>query len=179
MSSNDEPLSLLKVKTYISLSQVSTSLNTSELYINDCLAASGDIRNVVLTVNGLPEDYTGQLDITINDITPFVTIRNILLLSLLGKIPNTRKAADVALHVWYSAFVPPEYHLLLAQQGVELMDSRKPDGTFSMTLGPKLGSRVTMDGTMIQDHVEILGMLITSKYTVAKVNEAMHNVQYV
>jgi hypothetical protein len=154
-------------------------MNTSELCTDNCFAASGDIRNVVLTVNGLPEDYTGQLDITINDVAPFVTIRNILLLSLLGKIPDARKAADVALHVWYSAFLPPEYHLLLAQQGVELMQSRKPDGTFSMTLGPKLASRVTMDGTMPEGNMEMLGMLITSKYTVAQVNEAMHNVKYV
>jgi hypothetical protein len=154
-------------------------MNTSELYTDNCFAASGDIRNVVLTVNGLPEDYTGQLDITINDVAPFVTIRNILLLSLLRKIPDARKAADVALHVWYSAFLPPEYHLLLAQQGVELMQSRKPDGTFSTTLGPKLASRVTMDGTMPEGNMEMLGMLITSKYTVAQVNEAMHNVKYV
>lgn len=72
--------------------------------------ASGDLRNLIMTVNNLPHDYVGQLTVVLNDRERFVVLRNILLLSVLGTIPDKRRAADVALHLWYSAFVPQDYH---------------------------------------------------------------------
>jgi hypothetical protein len=130
---------------------------------------------VILTVNGLPEDYTGHLDITINDLTVFVTLRNMLLLSILGKAIDVRKAADAALHIWYSAFLPPEYHILLAGHGVKLIESRQLDGTFFMKLGPQS----SMDGIVGKDETLILGQLVTSKYSAADVNQERHRVQCV
>lgn len=73
------------------------------------LLASGDLRNVIRTINCLPEDYTGKLNVLLNDKQSFVVLRNIVLLEILGTISDKRKAADIALHLWYSAFIPQEY----------------------------------------------------------------------
>ncbi|KAF8800836.1 hypothetical protein BYT27DRAFT_7245483 [Phlegmacium glaucopus] len=71
--------------------------------------ASGDLRHVVHTINALPSNFMGNLDILVNDVTLPVICRNIVLLIILGTIPDEKNAADVALHFWYSAFIPMEY----------------------------------------------------------------------
>ncbi|KAF8800718.1 hypothetical protein BYT27DRAFT_7342339 [Phlegmacium glaucopus] len=71
--------------------------------------ASGDLRHVVHTINALPSNFMRNLDILVNDVTPAVICRNIVLLIILGTIPDEIIAADVALHFWYSAFIPVEY----------------------------------------------------------------------
>ncbi|KAJ8695118.1 hypothetical protein PTI98_007733 [Pleurotus ostreatus] len=43
-------------------------------------AASGDIRNMVQTVNGLPVDYAGKCSIVLNDKNPIIVARNMLIL---------------------------------------------------------------------------------------------------
>jgi hypothetical protein len=82
--------------------------------------ASGDLRNVLMTINNIPSEYPGKLSVVINDRHPRVAARNLLiLLSLLG-ISDESLAADVALHLWYSAFIPAEYdaRVVLAVQAV-------------------------------------------------------------
>ncbi|KAI0028620.1 hypothetical protein K488DRAFT_89555 [Vararia minispora EC-137] len=76
---------------------------------NIAFVASGDLRNVVRTVNGLSEDYTGRTRILMNDHDGFVTIRNVMLFLILGQIPDKRRAVDIAVHFWYSAFLPADY----------------------------------------------------------------------
>ncbi|KAF8636838.1 hypothetical protein AX17_003230 [Amanita inopinata Kibby_2008] len=71
--------------------------------------ASGDLRNVVMTINSLPENYSGQLNILLNDHNLPVVFRNIVLLFILGSTEDQSLAADVALHFWYSAFLPAVY----------------------------------------------------------------------
>jgi hypothetical protein len=92
--------------------------------------ASGDIRSTILTVNGLPEDYAGQLDITLDDSAALVSLRNILLLSMLGKVCDTRKASDAALQFWFSAFLNSDNDVFMTGHCVDLLKSRRPDGTF-------------------------------------------------
>ena len=82
------------------------------------LLASGDLRHVVHTINSLPSDFSGNLHILVNDMNPIVMCRNIVLLVILGTISDKVIAADVALHFWYSAFIPVEY---LAQISSALM----------------------------------------------------------
>ncbi|KIM26483.1 hypothetical protein M408DRAFT_330621 [Serendipita vermifera MAFF 305830] len=74
-----------------------------------CFAASGDLRNVLLTVNSIPLDYQGRLSIVMNDLEPRVALRNLLILLVLLEIEEKALATDVALHLWYSAFMPSEY----------------------------------------------------------------------
>ena len=52
------------------------------------LLASGDLRNVVRSVNALPEDYAGHLDIIINDKNPLVVLRNVIILMILGFVED-------------------------------------------------------------------------------------------
>ncbi|KAI4517237.1 hypothetical protein K525DRAFT_290018 [Schizophyllum commune Loenen D] len=76
--------------------------------LNICFAASGDIRNLVSTVNGLPDDYSGTCRILLNDSSPCVTTRNLLVLyALLRPGRPIEDAAESALHLWYSAILRP------------------------------------------------------------------------
>ncbi|KDQ26755.1 hypothetical protein PLEOSDRAFT_168906 [Pleurotus ostreatus PC15] len=60
-----------------------------------CFAASGDIRNMVQTVNGLPVDYAGKCSIVLNDKNPIIVARNMLILyTLLADDTNPQEAAD-------------------------------------------------------------------------------------
>ena len=54
-------------------------------------------------------NYLGNLHILVNDVNLAVICRNIVLLLVLGTISDEVIAADVALHFWYSAFIPAEY----------------------------------------------------------------------
>jgi hypothetical protein len=71
--------------------------------------ASGDLRHIVQTINALPRDYSGHLQVLINDRCLPVVARNIAILLILGTISDEAMAADVALHFWYSVFMPAEY----------------------------------------------------------------------
>ncbi|KAF8880175.1 hypothetical protein BD779DRAFT_1100242 [Infundibulicybe gibba] len=68
-----------------------------------CFAASGDIRNLVKTVNGLPEGYRGKCEILLNDINDIVVNRNLVaLFVLLSPGPSIEEAAEMAIHAIYS-----------------------------------------------------------------------------
>ncbi|KIY66372.1 hypothetical protein CYLTODRAFT_491503, partial [Cylindrobasidium torrendii FP15055 ss-10] len=71
--------------------------------------ASGDLRNVVKSVNSLPEDYTGRLTLLLNDHNPGVVARNILILAILGIVEDLSNASEYALHLWYSIFLPSDW----------------------------------------------------------------------
>ena len=70
------------------------------------LQASGDLRNVISTINGLPEDYKGKCDILCNDWDSRVVGRNLVILHalLISGIP-VEEAAELALHLMYSPFI--------------------------------------------------------------------------
>ncbi|KAF9024746.1 hypothetical protein BDZ89DRAFT_1092798 [Hymenopellis radicata] len=66
--------------------------DTQDMDFKICLAASGDIRNLIQTVNNLPKDYRGKCDVLMNDIDPVVVNRNLLILfALLGAGPQSTK----------------------------------------------------------------------------------------
>lgn len=69
------------------------------------LKASGDLRNFIKSVLGLPQKYTAMLETVINDRDFDIVSRNvILLLTALRFDPDT--AAIIMLHLWYSALLP-------------------------------------------------------------------------
>ncbi|RYC56871.1 hypothetical protein CHU98_g9335 [Xylaria longipes] len=84
--------------------------------INLLFAASGDLRNVILSVVNLPESYRSPLSIVINDREIDIVIRNLifLLIMLVEEDPNT--AAESMLHVWYSALVTESCYTLLQKK---------------------------------------------------------------
>ncbi|KAA1470767.1 hypothetical protein DENSPDRAFT_929086 [Dentipellis sp. KUC8613] len=71
--------------------------------------ASSDLRNLILTVNALPPGKPHSVRVLFNDPSPIRLIRNILILYMLTGIPDRATAADAALHLWYSAFLPDTY----------------------------------------------------------------------
>ncbi|XXH02766.1 hypothetical protein Hte_009151 [Hypoxylon texense] len=75
-------------------------------------AASGDLRNVVKTVQSLPHTFNRQITATINDVEPSITARNaILLLLALSTLEeesdqtSIEVLAEALIHVWYSATI--------------------------------------------------------------------------
>jgi hypothetical protein len=68
-------------------------------------AASGDLHNVVKTIVGLPESYSGHCNVVINDLNHTVVARNIILL-LVAMHLDPDIAVPIMLHVWYSALLP-------------------------------------------------------------------------
>ena len=77
------------------------------LSITDTTIASGDIRNMVMTLTGLPATYTGHCEVSANDKDPDIVARNaILLLVALQFSPEV--ATPIMLHIWYSALVSAE-----------------------------------------------------------------------
>ncbi|KAF2797239.1 hypothetical protein K505DRAFT_358599 [Melanomma pulvis-pyrius CBS 109.77] len=68
-------------------------------------AASGDIRNVVKSIVGIPEGYQGQCTVVINDINFSIVARNaIMLLTTLHFQPEV--AVPMIVHLWYSVLLP-------------------------------------------------------------------------
>ncbi|EDR07431.1 uncharacterized protein LACBIDRAFT_298608 [Laccaria bicolor S238N-H82] len=83
--------------------------------------ASGDLRHVIRTVNSLPPDFSGNLNILVNDRCLPIVCRNIILLLILGTISDEHLAADVALHFWYSTFMPHEYRMRISAMFTSLI----------------------------------------------------------
>ncbi len=69
--------------------------------------ASGDLRNVVETVNGIPNDFKQKCTIVINDKDPTIIIRNAIFL-LLAFIFQDGEASELIVHLWYSASLPSQ-----------------------------------------------------------------------
>lgn len=86
----------------------------------------------------MPSTYSGHLDILINDGTPQVACRNLLLLLILGSVVDEDAAVDIALHFWYSAFWPIDYRFKLASVVMEYTKHCDLDqGTFSYPVGDR------------------------------------------
>ena len=86
--------------------------------------------------NGLPSDYSGHLNLLVNNGNPFIFSRNIALLLILGNVSDETIAADMALHFWYSAFLPSEYRVHLSVVLAAFLQKAK--GSVSpIPLGPR------------------------------------------
>ncbi|EEB97670.1 hypothetical protein MPER_02969, partial [Moniliophthora perniciosa FA553] len=103
-------IDILKISDDQTSSQSIKTQNLSLAFI-----ASGDLRNVIKTVNALPSDYTGNLSILLNDDNPLVVARNFLILTWLGIMDNVDEAAEFAVHYWYSVMLQSQHciHALL------------------------------------------------------------------
>ncbi|KAG8929397.1 hypothetical protein FRC01_004405 [Tulasnella sp. 417] len=90
------------------------SIRTKDLTM--CFAASGDLNNVIKTINGLPLDYTGRCTLVINDFHPQVAIRNVMILCMLLDPwgPSAELTAEAVLHTMYSASLTSAQHEFVA-----------------------------------------------------------------
>lgn len=79
------------------------------------------------SVNGLPLSYSGKLSLLINDRDPNLTFRNFFLLQILTQVTDEREAAELATHVWFSAFMPHAYWLQVMQLAMSAIEGGKED----------------------------------------------------
>ena len=103
--------------------------------------AAPDLRNLIQTVNSLPQSYTGKLDILINNTNAITLNRMLVILCvLLTPGPSIDEAAELATHLMYSAFLPETAHAYVRycvgmiygcnsdEEGYQAQDSRKGKG---------------------------------------------------
>ncbi|KAI1807483.1 hypothetical protein F4811DRAFT_574433 [Daldinia bambusicola] len=76
-------------------------------------AASGDMRNAILSVVNLPERYKGPLHIVLNDGEINIVARNLMFLLIFLVEDNPSFAAEHVLHLWYSALITESCQSLL------------------------------------------------------------------
>ncbi|OJA14611.1 hypothetical protein AZE42_07967 [Rhizopogon vesiculosus] len=118
----------------IDLINLGKNENDASQDLSIALVASGDLRHVVQTINSLPDDYSGHLEVLINDVTLPVVARNMAILLILGTVSDETMAADIALHFWYSVFIPAEYgnNILAIVTSALLRETQEPQ-----PLGPR------------------------------------------
>ena len=68
----------------------------------DYHVASGDPRNLMCTINGLPTAYKGKCTSILNDKNMTIVARNIIMLLISAQLPP-QEAAELIIHLWYSA----------------------------------------------------------------------------
>lgn len=120
--------------------------------------ASGDIRHVIKTVNALPNNYSGHLTILLNDSDGVIISRNLLILAILGSIDDHAQAAEIALHVWYSAFLHKTHVVVIERIIMEILRQSVEGDSFILKLFRKsmdagsfhinLGEHSTLKGAL-------------------------------
>ncbi|CAG8674268.1 5369_t:CDS:1 [Ambispora leptoticha] len=85
--------------------------------INLLFAASGDLNDIIASVNGLPLDFNQPVNICINDRAERVATRNFIMLYLLAKLG--KDAIDAVIQIWYSAALTSEQWI----KSVELLST--------------------------------------------------------
>ncbi|KAL8375616.1 hypothetical protein RB595_006946 [Gaeumannomyces hyphopodioides] len=76
--------------------------------------ASGDLRNVMVSIGRLPQTYKNEVSAVLNDKEFDVVARNVILLLIFTTVQDADTAADCALHVFYSAFLNRSHMEILA-----------------------------------------------------------------
>lgn len=85
--------------------------------------ASGDLRNLIKTVAGLPVSYAGRLAIVVNDQEFDIAARNAIFLIIALVVEDPPLAADTIIHLWYSAFITKKHTDLLTTKVHPLISS--------------------------------------------------------
>jgi hypothetical protein len=112
---NSAPLAMFGKKKYLwgnmpALNILQLQHNETETYatshdFNLLFAASGDLRNVIKTIVGLPEGYKGQCAAVLNDMVFNIVARNVIML-LIALHFEPEIAVPMIIHLWYSALLP-------------------------------------------------------------------------
>lgn len=154
------------------------SASSSGLDLNICFAAAGDIRNLVSTINGLPNDYSGHCRILLNDLDPCVITRNLLILhALLRPGPSIEMAAETALHLWYSAILRSSdaaelyFSAEAVYKSVDLQAAA--DASFVNIL--ELRGKSLLSASLSMNNLASLGVLM-SKYNVSAALNSMREI---
>lgn len=122
-------------------------------------------------MNQLPSDYNGKLTIVLNDRDPYVVARNLLLLILLA-LPDKSRGPDMALHFWYSVFVPMEYN---SQMTLILLDFLTEK--FKLDETSQLSSTSTITTHDCSDVITLMTVLVRSTYQIGDAANELHRVR--
>ncbi|KIJ61529.1 hypothetical protein HYDPIDRAFT_183158 [Hydnomerulius pinastri MD-312] len=133
----------------------------SKMDLSLAFAASGDLRHIVETINSLGPEYSGKINILLNDIQPGIVSRNILLLLILATVPDEATAADIALHFWYSVLLPMEYRLRIFSIVTTLLRQGSLGRPITTDLGPHSKLTCMVSSSVQQLMVSNAGPTIT------------------
>ncbi|KAA1477214.1 hypothetical protein DENSPDRAFT_828525 [Dentipellis sp. KUC8613] len=148
--------------------------NDTNVDLSLVFAASGDLRNVMKTVNALPADYSGQLTILVNDIDPYTVARNLAILLILGQVSDENMAVDVALHLWYSAFVPVQHPLVVLSILAPFLRRHRADQHFFEVLG----QNSVLSAIIPPDTMVLLAALVSSDHDAQDIMKEMQNMRF-
>ncbi|KAG8909828.1 hypothetical protein FRC01_006709 [Tulasnella sp. 417] len=133
-----------------------------------CFAASGDLRNVIKTINGLPSDYTGKCTLVINDFHPLVAIRSIVVLCMLLSSGHSEEAAaEVALQLLYSSKLTSAQDSFL-QLWIDLLEKMEQKRPPLCTSQLSFGSHCTLEWAYPSEVGALLAALRTPAYPTSK-----------
>ncbi|KAJ8033567.1 hypothetical protein HOLleu_23856 [Holothuria leucospilota] len=90
-----------------------TPRNLTNMRLDVLLPACGDLRHVIKTVQSLPSEFTGVLRFAVNDIDPFVTARNVLILFMIATFAEGKASAIAS--VWLSLRLSTEDFAILRE----------------------------------------------------------------
>ncbi len=109
----------------------------------------------------------------LNDHNPTIVARNLLLLLLLGMIPDMESAVELALHFWYTIMLPMEYNIYLQCILTMVAECYQDDGTLDISIGR--GSKVR---AKLQSSVFTMMLsMVTSRYGLQEANAEIDRVQ--
>ncbi|KAM6494778.1 protein of unknown function (DUF4470) domain containing protein [Amanita muscaria] len=135
--------------------------------------ASGDLRHVLRSFNSLPSDYSGHLNILLNDINPSIFCRNVVLLLILGNVSDETMAADMALHFWYSVFMPAEYRCQLSVILISFLQQVRENPSL-IPLGPRSTLSTLFPKEFLTNH---FSPLISSSFSIGDIQDEYNRVR--
>ncbi|KAF7188355.1 Zinc finger MYND domain-containing protein 10 [Pseudocercospora fuligena] len=88
--------------------KMSATISIYDAFSNN-QAASGDLRNVFMTLASLPSSYSGAATATVNDLDFETVARNIIMLLIMLSAEDRGSSIQTTIHLWYSAFLRQKY----------------------------------------------------------------------
>ncbi|CAL1711964.1 unnamed protein product [Somion occarium] len=134
--------------------------------------ADTEFENLVLSINGLPKDYSGKLTILLNHESARRAAQNLALLLLLASQGSVTEAAEAALHLWFSSFVQPASTQALTSTLQGVIEQSNSGDHFSQ----ELHENAFISGVLSKDALQILSTLGDLGYTTDEARDQRNRV---
>ena len=141
--------------------------------------ASGDLRNVIKTVNGLPKDFQRTCKVFVNDFTDYISVRNLLFLCMLCDAdgPSPEETAEGVLHLWYSSSITKSQSEFLSQWIDRLVPGLKVPNKDRISGSIDLHGPSTLRFDWPRSAAQLMVDLARASYSLASARESMRKVQ--
>ncbi|XP_038057360.1 uncharacterized protein LOC119728966 [Patiria miniata] len=126
----------LEENEWSGLSMLSGDMGEDELKKNYNLLSigCGDLRSTVLTVASLPAKYLGNIQVTLDDLDPFVMARNVMFLAMMVRYSTREGIASSLATIWYSVLISASDYDLIKDTLQELVKMSQEE-LFALTHG--------------------------------------------